>query len=40
MLQGSLQNLESVYLGTGGHFVQETYPNEIGQGLSEWLKRV
>ena len=33
-------NLESVYLGKGSHFLQEEYPEEIGQGLAAWLKKI
>lgn len=40
ILNGSLNNLESIYLGKGGHFLQEEYPDEIGQGLSDWLKKI
>ena len=39
-LKMSLQNLESVYLGTGGHFLQEDYPDEIGKGIVDWLESV
>ena len=40
MLKGTLQNLENVFLGPGGHFLQEDYPDEIGVALAEWLTRV
>lgn len=36
--KANLKNLQSIYLGPGGHFVQEDYPKEIGQTISEWLK--
>ena len=39
-LKANLKNLESIYLGAGGHFIQEDYPEEIGQGLADWLTRV
>lgn len=39
-LQKTLKNLETVFLGSGGHFVQEDYPDEIGKALAEWLMRV
>ena len=39
-LKGMLTNLETVYLGQGGHFLQEDYPDEIGHGLADWLTRV
>ncbi len=32
----NLSNLETVDLGEGIHFFQETYPDEIGAALSEW----
>ncbi len=38
-LKGHLKNLETVFLGQGGHFLQEDYPNEIGQALKDWLSR-
>lgn len=38
-LQSHLHNLETVFLGQGGHFVQEEYPDEIGAALAEWLSR-
>lgn len=40
LLNSTLQNLESIYLGKGGHFLQEDYPDEIGSGLAKWLTRV
>ncbi len=39
-LQKTLKNLETVFLGPGGHFVQEDYPDEIGNALAEWLTRI
>ena len=33
-------NIEAIYLGEGGHFIQEQYPQEIGKGLADWLTRV
>lgn len=39
-LNKTLKNLESVYLGKGGHFLQEDYPDEIGKALADWLGRV
>lgn len=36
----NLTNIEAIYLGDGGHFVQEQYPDEIGRGLADWLTRV
>lgn len=40
LLKKTLVNLESVYLGKGGHFLQEDYPDEIGAGIADWLKRI
>lgn len=38
-LQQNLTNLETVFLGKGGHLIQEDYPDEIGRALAEWLSR-
>lgn len=39
-IKENLTNLEAIYLGEGGHFIQEQYPDEIGKGLADWLTRV
>jgi len=39
-IKQNLINIESIYLGEGGHFIQEQYPDEIGRGLADWLFRV
>lgn len=39
-IKANLTNLETVYLGRGGHFIQEQYPDEIGEALVDWLTRV
>lgn len=39
-IKANLTNIEAIYLGDGGHFIQEQYPDEIGQGLADWLSRV
>ncbi|MGH1356749.1 MAG: haloalkane dehalogenase [Thalassovita sp.] len=39
-IKANLTNIEAVYLGEGGHFIQEQYPDEIGEGLADWLTRV
>lgn len=39
-LKGNTNNLETIHLGPGAHFIQEDYPDEIGGGLAEWLGRV
>ncbi len=38
-LEANVKNLEMVHLGPVGHFVQEDYPDEIGKGIADWLKR-
>lgn len=39
-IKTNLTNIEAVYLGDGGHFIQEQYPDEIGRTLADWLKRI
>ncbi len=39
-IKANLTNIEAIYLGEGGHFIQEQYPDEIGRGLADWLTRV
>jgi haloalkane dehalogenase len=39
-IKQNLTNIETIYLGEGGHFIQEQYPTEIGEGLADWLTRV
>lgn len=39
-LKSSFQSLETVYLGKGGHFLQEDYPKEIGEALLDWLQQI
>lgn len=39
-LKSALQNLETIYLGKGGHFLQEDYPDEIGEALAGWLQKI
>ena len=39
-IKANLTNIEAVYLGEGGHFIQEQYPDEIGKALADWLSRV
>jgi len=38
-LKKTLKNLDSVFLGKGGHFIQEDYPKEIGNTLVKWLEK-
>jgi pimeloyl-ACP methyl ester carboxylesterase len=33
-------NYEAVFLGEGGHFIQEDHPEAIGQNISEWYSRI
>lgn len=33
-------NLDVIELGPGGHFLQETYSDEIGKGLANWLGKI
>ena len=35
-----IPNYEEIFLGEGGHFIQEDYPHEIGQGIAEWYSRI
>ncbi len=35
--RGHLPNLQTVYLGEGIHFIQEDYPEQIGQAVAAWL---
>ncbi len=35
-LQANMTNLTAVDLGPGAHFIQEDYPDEIGQALADW----
>ncbi|GAB5471311.1 MAG: haloalkane dehalogenase [Rhodospirillales bacterium] len=39
-LKGMLTNLDTVFLGAGGHFPQEDYPDAIGRNLADWLRRL
>lgn len=37
--QNNITNLETVFLGEGGHFIQELYPDAIGEAIANWLER-
>lgn len=39
-MKENARNIETIALGSAGHFVQEAYPNEIGKGLADWLSKV
>ena len=36
----NIKNLETRFIGKGLHFLQEEHPHIIGQGLSDWLRRL
>ncbi len=36
-MQANVPNLSTLHLGPGAHFIQEDYPDEIGQALAAWL---
>ncbi|SFD60478.1 haloalkane dehalogenase [Pseudoalteromonas denitrificans DSM 6059] len=36
-MQKNAKNIETIGLGSAGHFLQEVYSDEIGQGLADWL---
>ena len=40
IIKETFKRTELIYLGEGLHFVQEDYPHEIGQGISEWYARI
>lgn len=39
MIINTLPNLESVFLGPGLHYLQESYPDEIGEQLNRWIEQ-
>lgn len=39
-LKGKFTHMESVFLGEGGHFLQEDYPHEIGEKIAEWYSKI
>lgn len=39
-LKENSKNLDTILLGPGGHFMQETYSDEIGKGLMNWLVKL
>ncbi len=39
-IRENFKNTEMIDLGEGLHFIQEDYPNEIGQGISDWYSRI
>ena len=38
--KANIANLESVFIGPGSHFVQESSPHRIGRELARWYKRL
>ena len=39
LIKTSWNNLETIYLGKGKHYLQEQYPHEIGAGIVDWYTR-
>ncbi len=40
IIKDNMKNLTSIDLGKGLHFIQEDYPHEIGEGISDWYKEI
>lgn len=40
IIKESMKNIKMIDLGEGLHFIQEDYPHEIGEGISEWYQSV
>ena len=40
VIKETFKNTEMIHLGEGLHFIQEDYPHEIGEAISEWYERV
>ena len=40
IIKETFNNLQSIDLGKGLHFIQEDYPHEIGQGIAEWYAKL
>lgn len=38
--EANISNLETINLGPGPHFLQERYPDEIGEGIVNWLEHL
>ena len=38
--QMNVPNYEAVYVGEGGHFIQEEHPDEIGRNIAHWYYRI
>jgi haloalkane dehalogenase len=39
-IKNNFKNTTMVHLGEGLHYIQEDYPHEIGEEISEWYKRI
>ena len=40
VIKEKFKNTKMINLGEGLHFIQEDYPHEIGQNISEWYSEV
>jgi haloalkane dehalogenase len=38
-MQENYRNLESVFVGYGGHYIQEDNPEAIGRNINLWYQR-
>jgi len=39
-MKENTRNIETIGLGSAGHFMQEVYSDEIGKGLADWLVKI
>lgn len=39
VIKETFKNTEMIHLGKGLHFIQEDYPHEIGEGISNWYAK-
>lgn len=40
IIKETFKNTEMIELGEGLHFIQEDYPHEIGEGISNWISKM
>jgi haloalkane dehalogenase len=40
IIKETMKNLKMIDLGEGLHFIQEDYPHEIGEGISQWYQSI
>jgi len=40
IIKEGMKNLKSIDLGEGLHFIQEDYPHEISEGISDWHEEI